>query len=83
MTKPGPDRTATDENILIAIRDHYAPAVGTSDIAETVGVARQTVDLRLRDLLEEGYVDSTKIGRSRIWWLTSKGRRSLSNRDGH
>lgn len=78
MTKSGPDREATDEKIMRAIREHYAPAVGTSDIAEQVGVTRQTIDLHLRDMWDEGLVDSKKVGQSRIWWLTSRGNRELS-----
>jgi len=77
MANPGPEREATDEKILTAIRNHYAPAVGTSDIAERLDVSRQTVDLHLRDLWEEGLVDSTKVGRSRIWWITSQGKREI------
>jgi len=73
----GPDRQATDEKVLSAIKDHYAPAVGTSDIADEIGVARQTVDNRLRDLWDTGHVDSKKVGRSRIWWITNTGEKLL------
>lgn len=76
--KPGPDREATDERILKAIRDAYPPAVGTSDIAEEIGVSRQTVDRHLRDLVEEGYVNTSKIGRVRAWWLSDEGRKILA-----
>jgi len=76
--KPGPDREATDERILRAIRDAYAPAVGTSEIADELGVERQTADRHLRDLSEEGYVNTKKIGRVRVWWLADKGRKHLA-----
>ena len=74
----GPDREATNEKVLRAIRDHFAPAVGTSDISDEIGVARQTADKRLRELWDAGLVDSTKVGQSRIWWITSRGNRKLS-----
>lgn len=77
---PGPDREATDMDILRAIRDAYAPAVGTSEIADVVGVERQTVDKHLRDLVEQGYVITKMIGQVRVWWLSDKGRKHLSNR---
>ena len=77
MGKPGPERKATDERILRAIRDIYSPAVGTSDIAERVEVERQTVDKHLRTLADEGYVDTRMIGQSRVWWLTNKGKKKI------
>ena len=67
----------SEEEIMVAIRDHYAPAVGTKDIADRVGVSRQATDRRLRQMLEKGYVESTKVGRSRIWWLTTEGSRRI------
>jgi predicted transcriptional regulator len=77
----GPARQATVSRILRAIRNHYAPAVGAADIAEEIGVARQTVDNRLRDMWDDGLVDSKKVGRSRIWWITNTGNRKLSEHD--
>lgn len=77
--KPGPDREATDERILQAIRDAYAPAVGTSEIAEELNVERQTVDRHLRNLAEDGYVNTKKIGQVRVWWLADEGRKRLAD----
>jgi len=67
----------SDEEILKAIRNHFAPAVGTADIAARAGVTRQAADSRLRNLLDQNLVESTKVGRSRIWWLTTDGGRYL------
>jgi predicted transcriptional regulator len=80
MAKPGPERVATTEKLLMAIRDAYPPALGTSDIAESLGVKRQTVDKHLRSIAEEGLVDTDMVGQSRIWWLTDDGRKWLSER---
>jgi|APHM01.1.fsa_nt_gi hypothetical protein len=77
MTKPGPDPDATDIDLLRAIRNHYAPAVGTADIADEIGVSRQTADRRLRQLVEKNDIATDKVGQSRIWWLTTAGRRRL------
>jgi len=76
--KPGPDREATDERILRVIRDAYAPAVGTSEIAEELDVERQTVDKHLRNLSEDGYVNTKMIGQVRVWWLSDAGRKLLA-----
>ena len=79
MAKRGPDPEATPEKVLRAIRDHYAPVVGTQDIADEVDVARQTASRRLDQLEDDGLVETDKIGRSRIWWLTTDGKRHLKN----
>lgn len=79
MPSPGPDRKAEDDAILAAIKEHYAPAVGTTHIAEEVGVRRQTVDTHLRKLWDRGLVDSMKVGKSRIWWITSSEERELAD----
>jgi len=77
--KPGPDREATDERILSAIQSSFAPAVGTTEVAERIGVARQTADKHLRELSENGLVNTKTIGQVRIWWLSDEGRRVLDN----
>jgi predicted ArsR family transcriptional regulator len=53
-----------DKEFLDAIRAGYR---ATSDIAEQVGVSRQAADQRLRQLGEEGEVESEMIGNSLIW----------------
>ena len=75
---PGPDREATDLRILRAIRDAYAPAVGTSEVAEELDLTRQAVDKHLRRLSEDGRVNTKKIGRVRVWWLSDDGRKWLA-----
>jgi DNA-binding MarR family transcriptional regulator len=72
--KPGPDPTADRKSILEALALAYSPVLGTSDIAERTGVSRQAVDQRLRRMSEDGLVETRKIGRARVWWLTNKGR---------
>jgi len=77
---PGPDREATDKEILSAIQSAYSPAVGTSDVAERIGVERQTADKYLRELEESGYVNTRMIGQVRVWWLDDEGRRLLDEK---
>jgi predicted transcriptional regulator len=73
--------TVTDKEILRAIRDHRAPAVGSSDIGSAVGVSRQAVDRRLRNFEDEepSLVKSDKVGQVRIWWLTTEGRELIQD----
>jgi len=77
--KPGPDREVTDEQFLSAVLQAYSPAVGTSDVAERVGVERQTADKYLRSLADEGLVNTRMIGQVRVWWLSDKGRKVLDD----
>jgi len=76
MSNTSSGRT-TDDDVLAAIREHRSPAVGTSDVASAVGVSRQAADNRLRNLENDGLVDSDMVGRARIWWLTDAGIRYL------
>ena len=79
MGKRGPDPAASDEDILRVIRNHYAPAIGTQDVADELDVARQTADRRLRAMEQENLVGTDKVGQSRIWWIETKGRRQLQD----
>jgi predicted transcriptional regulator len=75
-------RGTSDRAILLAISEHHAPAVGTSDIADEVGVSRQAVDRRLRSLQEDGLVEKYRVGRSVVWYLAPAGERYLDDIDG-
>lgn len=55
----------TDEEVLQAVRKHD-PA-GTKEIADELGIARQSADYRLRRLLDEGRVTKKKVGNSLVW----------------
>jgi len=58
----------SDKKILDAVCEHE-PA-GTSEVAESVGLARQNADYRLRKLRDAGRVESKKVGRSLVWTLS-------------
>ena len=55
----------TDEEIIQAVRLNE-PA-GTQEVADELGIARQSVDYRLRKLLDQGHVEKQKIGNSLVW----------------
>lgn len=57
----------SDEAVLGAVQKHE-PA-GTNDIADELGIARQSADYRLRKLLDEQQVIKRKIGNSLVWCL--------------
>lgn len=58
----------SDEEILEAVEKHE-PA-GTQEVADEIGIARQSADYRLRQLEESGKVSKKKIGRSLAWSTT-------------
>lgn len=78
VPKPGPNPSLDDIEILQFISDSYGPAVGTADIAEHFDVKTQTASKYLNRLSEGGFVETRKVGRARIWWLTPAGEREIS-----
>jgi DNA-binding transcriptional ArsR family regulator len=77
--RPGPDPSVSDEELLRSMHMAYKPALGTTEIAEMVGISQQAASKRLNRLEEERLVESDKIGNARAWWLTDYGRRYLAS----
>jgi len=61
-------QTVSDDVVLAAVRAHTPAA--TSEVADECGVTRQAVDYRLRELRDDGRVNSKKIGASLVWFPT-------------
>ena len=57
-----------DDEIIEAI-SNMQPTAGTADIAEELGVTRQSADYRLRRLEEEGRIRKETVGRTLIWFV--------------
>lgn len=57
----------SDDEILEAVRTHEPAA--TSEVADELGIARQSADYRLRQLLDRGDVERKKIGASAVWFI--------------
>jgi predicted transcriptional regulator len=72
--KPGPDPEVDKEQIIRELILAHPPVLGASDIAERTGISRQAIHRRLRQMQEDGLVNSRKIGRVRVWWPTDQGR---------
>ena len=58
----------TDEELLAAIDD--MEPVGTSEVADHFDCSQQAAYQRLRDLHEEGNIDSKLVGGARVWMTT-------------
>lgn len=74
MPKFGPDRTVSNDRLLLEFVLRPDPAFFASEFTTAVGLTRQTIDRRLKELEEQGYVDSKIAGPGRIWWITDSGR---------
>lgn len=73
----GPDPDVDDRTFLVEIRLAYKPALGTTEVADRVGLSQQAASKRLERLEEYRLVESDKVGNARIWWLTDDGCRHL------
>jgi len=78
VAKRGPNRSVSNMQILRVIRNDFRPVLGTVDIADEIEMSQQGAIKRLSELKKDGHLHSDKIGQARIWWLTDKGRRHLS-----
>jgi len=51
-------------------RDDQARPVTASDVMEAVGCSRRTAHNKLNELVDQGMVETRKVGsRSRVWWI--------------
>jgi predicted transcriptional regulator len=58
---------------------HPEPVVTVSDIYENMDMTRRGAQERLKSLVEDGYLESKKVGSSGlVFWLTPKGRGALN-----
>lgn len=55
----------TDEEVVKAVEENE-PA-GTTEVANELGIARQSADYRLRRLLDDERVSKKKVGNSLVW----------------
>lgn len=57
-----------DVAFLEAVAEHEPAA--TSEVAETIGIARRNAHYRLDQLADAGQVTKKKVGNSLVWTLT-------------
>ena len=65
--------TVEDTTVIREIALARGPAVFAVELTGPLGMSRQGVDKRLRDLEERGLVRSKKAGRARMWWISDEG----------
>jgi predicted ArsR family transcriptional regulator len=62
MTRPV---TVTDDELVSVVETHQPAA--TNEVADAVGLTRQGVHKRLRQLVDDGRLDKQMIGNSLAW----------------
>lgn len=67
-------KETSDESILREFYLHDDPALVAKEVGEALGMTRQGVHDRLSELENNGWLNSKKPGRDRIYWLTTDGR---------
>lgn len=78
MGMAGRKRKVSDVEILRVFALSAHPVLVASEVAEQFDMSRQGVYDRLQKLESKGLVESAKKASARVWWLTSDGRRYLS-----
>jgi predicted transcriptional regulator len=75
----GRKKETSDTEILrkFALSPH--PVMVASELAEDLDMSRQGVFSRLQDLENDGYLESAMKASARVWWITSEGRKQLSD----
>ena len=80
MTKPGPEVSVDEDEILLRFVLSPDPVFLASEFAEDYDVVRQTVSNWLENLEEKGYVESKKSGGRRFYAITKEGERRVQDR---
>jgi len=68
------------EEVVKMILADEKPVLGTNDISPRFDVSQQAMFVQLQRMEDAGYLNTDKIGRSRVWWPTQAGL-SLLNQD--
>ncbi|MDY6776467.1 MAG: winged helix-turn-helix domain-containing protein [Halobacteria archaeon] len=67
--RPGRNPSVTDDEILEIFEESDDPVLVASEIAEQLPIGRRAVHKRLKDLEDNGVLESKKVGgRSTVWW---------------
>lgn len=75
--KPGPDPDVTEEDVLREILVSYSPVSTPKELGERLEISNTAVSRKLKRMEEKGWVESEKVGRTRVFWITDDGRAYL------
>lgn len=80
MAKPGPEKKADHDEILLRFVISPDPVMLASEIAEPYDISRQTAANYLNTLEDDGFLRSKRAGGRRMYWITHEGRKRVYNR---
>jgi len=67
-------RKMSDDDILNQFHDSADPVLTAAEIADNVGMSRQAIQRRLKQLRDDGRLNKKKVGgRAIVWWLPDVG----------
>lgn len=71
MSKPGPDPTVTDDELINAIRHVRTPVAARGDIARQIEIGPERVRQRLKPLVADGSVQRGELngGSVIVYWI--------------
>lgn len=69
MATRGPKPMATEEEYLVAVRARPEGFATASEVANTLGVARQTAHDNLQGLVDKGDLEKKKVGAHAVIWF--------------
>jgi len=79
MQMPGPEPEESTERILRLIALHEYPFVTTADLVDELSIGHVQTRKRLDAMADDGLLNVRKAGRTKVFWLTPRGRQSLAS----
>jgi predicted transcriptional regulator len=76
----GRSKEVSDEDILMKFVTTADPVLVASEVGKSIEMSRQGAFSRLKELENEGLVNSAMKASARVWWITPEGRAQLSER---
>ena len=77
MPKPGPDPKVTKLDILKEIRLAYPPVQTPKALSERLEISNTAISNKLEEIEDKGWVQSERVGRARVYWITDAGKAQL------
>lgn len=78
----GRGKRVTDKEILEVFLSGDDPVYSASQIAANIEIGTAGTDARLRNFEQKRLVKSKKIGPSRAWWITERGKKFVQGEYG-
>ncbi len=78
---PGPDAEDTADELLRHVRLRPDPFATAKDIEPKTSVGYKQTRNRLDQLVEDGYLNSRKVGNVKVYWLSESGKQRLAESD--